>query len=45
MVETGFKPVSTPESYKTVKRINISTKHSKYAISKDILSCLLRLNL
>lgn len=36
-VETGFKPVSTPESYKTAKRINISTKHSKYAISKDII--------
>lgn len=35
--ETGFKPVSTPESYKTTKRINISTKHSKYAISKDII--------
>ena len=31
------KPVSIPESYKTVKRINISTKHSKYAISKDII--------
>jgi len=27
----------TPESYKTAKRINISTKRSKYAISKDII--------